>query len=242
MRLEKNISISCHNLALCHKGFCGMCTVGDLFNNKYTECIDAEKGILRSLNERGHVIYLLSCDVCDTKIVRGSYSKTRIYLCQKCMAKVRQQYKYKDGEKKSRADTRFEKAVAELEKHTKRGTFGEYAKAIKAASTKKEKYGSVPEAMVAIELLKLGYKIIPQQVAGRYKVDFAIPEQKYIIEVDGTVYHKEIDNDREAMVQLYFGLDWLIIHVPAEWIRKNIHKLKVVIDKSVKNREIEQRR
>lgn len=225
-------------MALCHKGVYDTYSIGELLGKRY-ECIDEKKEVYCTQNERGRVLYVLPCDICGTKILRGSYSKTRIYLCDKCHAKVRAQYNPKEIAKQERADKRFDKAVETIRKHTKKDRFEEYAKAIKAAGTGKNKYGSVPEAMVAIELLKNGYKIIPQQKAGRYTVDFAIPEQKYVIEVDGGLYHQSRDEDREALVQLFFGLDWLIIHVPAEWIRKNIHKLKTIIDKSVKNREKE---
>lgn len=83
--------------------------------------------------------------------------------------------------------------------------------------------------MVAIELLKLKYKIIPQQKVGKYRVDFAIPKEKIIIEVDGKIFHNGTLNDREAEIQLMIGLDWKIIHIPAELIRENITKLKSAI-------------
>lgn len=85
--------------------------------------------------------------------------------------------------------------------------------------------------MVAIELLRLGYSIIPQQKIKKYKVDFAIPKEKIIIEVDGSLYHKDVyKGEREAIIQLSLGLDWKIIHVPAEKIAENITKLKQVIE------------
>lgn len=91
-------------------------------------------------------------------------------------------------------------------------------------------YGSIPEAMVAIELLRLGYRIIPQQKVKKYKVDFAIPKEKIVIEVDGYVYHKDsYKGDREAIIQLALGLDWKIIHIPAELIAEDITKLKSAI-------------
>ena len=81
-----------------------------------------------------------------------------------------------------------------------------------------------------MELIRLGYQIIPQQKVKNYKVDFAIPKQKIVIEVDGAMYHKDkFNGDREAIIQFSLGLDWKIIHIPAEEISKNITKLKRVI-------------
>ena len=84
--------------------------------------------------------------------------------------------------------------------------------------------------MVAIELIRIGYSIIPQQKIKKYKVDFAIPKEKIVIEVDGSIYHKDVYKGyREAIIQLSLGLDWKIIHVPAEYISKDIQKLEQII-------------
>ena len=108
--------------------------------------------------------------------------------------------------------------------------FQDYTRAISIATKASEKYGSVPEVMVAIELIRIGYSIIPQQKIKKYKVDFAIPKEKIVIEVDGSIYHKDVyKGDREAIIQLSLGLDWKIIHVPAEYISKDIQKLEQII-------------
>ena len=43
------------------------------------------------------------------------------------------------------------------------------------------------------------------------------------------MYHSQANNKREATIQLSLGLDWKIIHIPAELIEKNIKKLKTII-------------
>ena len=94
-----------------------------------------------------------------------------------------------------------------------------------------EKYGSVPEAMVAIELLRLGYRVIAQQKINKYRVDFYLPDDKIVIEVDGELYHsKKKHSDREAIIQLTLGWDAQIIHIPAELISNDIRKLKKCIE------------
>lgn len=130
---------------------------------------------------------------------------------------------------KTPKEKQFDKAVNKIKKQV--FDFSLYEKAIKIAEIRQELYGSIPEAMVAIELLRLGYSIIPQQKIKKYKVDFAIPKEKIIIEVDGSLYHKDVyKGEREAIIQLSLGLDWKIIHVPAEKIAENITKLKQVIE------------
>ena len=135
---------------------------------------------------------------------------------------------------RSRKEQAFDKAVERIRKQVR--NFDSYRKAVRIAETRAERYGSIPEAMVAIELLRLGYNIIPQQKIGRYKVDFAIPDQKLVIEVDGELYHgREGEGKREATIQISLGFAWKIIYVPAEWIEKDIRKLKKVIEASTCN-------
>lgn len=181
--------------------------------------------------------YHIPCERCGRDVKRTQYSKKREYVCEYCRQK---ELKRKRVLKKStlenvktRADRRFDKAVEEIKSQVK--DFDKYKKAIELARMRCEKYASVPEAMVAIELLKIGYKIIPQQQIKKYRVDFLLPNEKYVIEVDGKVYHRDIyGGDREAVIQFSLGLDWKILHIPAEDISKQIYKLQEVINRLAK--------
>ena len=105
-------------------------------------------------------------------------------------------------------------------------------RAIEVAEKACEKFGSIPEAMVGIELIRLGYRVIPQRKIGPYRVDFAIPDEKLIVEVDGSLYHSNKTErlQRDAAIGYIIGFDWEIAHIPAELIQKNIKKLKSCID------------
>ena len=105
-------------------------------------------------------------------------------------------------------------------------------RAIAVAEKACEKYGSIPEAMVGIELIRLGYKVFPQYKVGVYRVDFAIPDKKLIVEVDGELYHnsKTKKLQRDAAIGYIIGFDWVIVHIPAELIKKDIMKLKSCIN------------
>ena len=55
--------------------------------------------------------------------------------------------------------------------------------------------------------------------------------------MDGELYHsKQKEGDREAIIQMALGLDWEIIHVPAELISKDIQKLRRVIETILQHR------
>ena len=83
--------------------------------------------------------------------------------------------------------------------------------------------------MVAIQLLYLGYVITPQQKIGRYRVDFLIESIKTVIEIDGAIFHAKQKTNREAVIQLSLGLDWKILHIPAELIAQDILKLETIL-------------
>ena len=45
------------------------------------------------------------------------------------------------------------------------------------------------------------------------------------------MYHKDsYKGDREAIIQLALGLDWKIIHIPAEYIAKDIQNVEQIIE------------
>lgn len=178
------------------------------------------------------ITYYIPCEICGRTIHRTQYSRKRTYICDYCRGLIKKKEKASISKELEDAETRKEKqfrhAVEKIQNQVK--DFERYKRAIEIAKTRTELYGSIPETMVAIELLKLGYKIIPQQKIKQYKVDFAIPKEKIVIEVDGSVYHKDrYKGDREAIIQLALGLDWRIIHIPAELIAEDITKLKSAI-------------
>lgn len=176
-------------------------------------------------------MFCVPCDVCGALTETVNYGRAKRYVCWKCQDK-RVRHK-KEVEKawfeviEEKGEARFNKAIDRIEKQVK--NIGKYERAIRIARQAQHKYGSVPEAMVAIELIRLGYSIIPQQKVGRYRVDFYIPKYKIVIEVDGAIYHQKPTNNREATIQLSFGLDAKIIHIPAELISKDIRKLKKIM-------------
>lgn len=180
-------------------------------------------------------VYKIPCARCGTITERRVYNSDKIYLCDYCKKhKARQKKAYEEQECNvlTRRERQFEKAIAELYSQTKDKQ--KYDKAIAIARKRTELYGSIPEVMVAIELIRLGYSIIPQQAVGKYHVDFCIPKEKMVIEVDGELYHqKPFAGDREAFIQMALGLSWLIIHVPAERIRNNIDALDKLITASM---------
>lgn len=184
------------------------------------------------------------CEKCGCLITRKIYKREQ-HICSKCKKELQQNAVKTDNAlgkeiyelnpyvpiNTTKAD-RFERAVKEIVKTTHKPE--KYQRAIKIAKKGAEKYGSIPEAMVAIELIRLGYSIIPQQKICGYKVDFAIPKEKIIVEVDGELFHPNGKNaHRELMLRYRLGPEWEIVHVPAEQIRKNITLMSRIMKNAV---------
>lgn len=181
--------------------------------------------------------YKMHCAKCGDEFLIGVYDPEKIYFCEYHKRDLKKKKAIIEKEKleeifgvETKEEKRFQNAIDEIKGQVK--NFNSYEKAIGLAKQRLDKYASIPEAMVAIELLYLGYRIIPQQKITRYNVDFALPDEKLIIEVDGQVYHKSTARHdvREAAIQLAMGIDWKILHVPAELIRNDIKKMKKIIE------------
>lgn len=187
---------------------------------------DAIDDGIRVIQGKFRSSYGIPCEICGREIKRTQYSRKRKYICDYCKGLIKEKEKSAIPDGRTKHEKRFEDAINEIKEQV--NNFDSYEKAIKIARTRAERYGSIPEAMAAIELLHLKYKIIPQQRVGKYRVDFAIPAQKLIIEIDGGIYHQQ-ETGRDADLQLTLGFSWRILHIPAEYIRKNINKLGLMI-------------
>lgn len=187
----------------------------------------------------GVVHYLIPCKLCGRIVDRLVYRRNVNYLCDDCKATAQKQIKKKEKVMNEKVlelngiatpkQRQFDKAVDEIHKQN-RVHFDKYENAIRRAETRCEDYGSIPEAMVAIELLYLGYKIIPQAKVGKMRVDFALPDEKAIIEVDGSIYHSKEDNAyRDHAIKYHLGEEWEVLHIPAEQIRKQLSKMRKVM-------------
>jgi len=184
-----------------------------------------EDGITVTRNSRGRKIYSIPCEICRKKIESVQYSRNHTYICGYCKNVIKEKEKALMPDVETKYDRRFSSAIENIEKQVK--DVKKYDKAIKAAETRMYRYDSIPEAMVAIELLKNKIKIIPQQKIGRYKADFALPEPKVILEVDGELYHTSLEKEgmRDMAIIGMMGKDWKVVHIPSQYVLKDITKV-----------------
>lgn len=175
--------------------------------------------------ERG-VARICVCKKCSDEYIYRKYkSNSSASYCPNCAKAIAEKKKQEDP--RDKYEKRFDEAVDVLRDTVR--DINIYKQSIETAKKRMYFYGSIPEVLTAIMLLKLGYSIIPQQQVGKYIVDFLLPKQKMVIEVDGELYHRR-KTHREAEIQIMLGMDWKIIHIPSELIRCDATKLKEYID------------
>ena len=176
-------------------------------------------------------VYEFPCDVCGRKTRSHNFDSTHEHKCRVCKKSIEDKYNRKRYEVKRKHEAvlaeeleidvvrfrRFEKAVTR---------FGlEYYYAIKQAETAMAKFDSVPEVIACIELLYIGVRVIPHKSLGRLTVDFCLPDEKIVVEIDGSLYHKNAEKEyrRDLAILNMLGDGWVIKHIPAESVDKN-HK------------------
>lgn len=197
--------------------------------------IDAKRDGIKTTLEGGefrkYTVYHIICDNCGNEYIKRQYKSGVEHLCDRCRymrnRKIKEKERVDVSDFQSKNEIKFEKAIVEMKKQV--AWDSHYDQCAEIARKRVEYYGSVPEMMVAIQLIYLGYSITPQQKIGRYRVDFLIESIKTVIEIDGAVFHAKRIPNREATIQLSLGLDWKILHIPAELISKDILKLETIL-------------
>ncbi len=79
-------------------------------------------------------------------------------------------------------------------------------------------FDSIPEAVACIELLHLGTRVIHHQKVGGYVVDFCLPVEKVVVEIDGSLYHSDEAKEeiRDYAIRHMLGEGWTVRHIPAD--------------------------
>ena len=176
-----------------------------------------------------HAIYEIPCALCGRTAYSRTYSTVRVYKCRMCEKEI---VKKRNARIQS-ARAQFEELLADEigtdAKHVRRfdkgaAKFGRtYAKSIETARKAIEDYDSVPEVVACIELLHIGTRVIVHQPVGDYTVDFCLPVEKLVVEIDGSLYHNDKDKEymRDYAIKYMLGSGWEVRHIPADSVMKN---------------------
>jgi len=162
--------------------------------------------------------------------------------CKKCFEEMRERLRNENEQytllKRKRL---FERAVDTLEHQGL--NFYKYEEAIKTIEEYNEKndgkFDSSYEIIAAIILIKNRYHIKPQYKIGRFQVDFLLPEDKIVLEIDGErhAHKKGHDSVRDEKIRNELGDGWQVLRIPTDLLEQDAAKLPDAIEKVMDYRD-----
>lgn len=186
-------------------------------------------GVTRKTDEFGRAVYLVPCVVCGKLVGMHMFTTQKVVKCSFCKKEIVKRRKAKvDAAREEILSILAEDLGTDYE-HLRRfekatTKFGRaYADNIEDARTAIDKFDSIPEAVACIELLHIGTRVIVHQRVGDYTVDFCLPEEKVVVEIDGSLYHNDEAKEqmRDYAISHMLEGDWEIRHIPADAVMKN---------------------
>lgn len=196
-------------------------------------------GVTRKTDDFGRAVYLVPCVVCGKPVGMHMFTTQKVVKCSFCKKEIEKRRKAKvDAAREEILSILAEDLGTDYE-HLRRfekatTKFGRaYADNIETARNAIDEFDSVPEVVACIELLHIGTRVIVHQKVGDYTVDFCLPEEKVVVEIDGSLYHNDEAKEqmRDYAISHMLEGDWKIRHIPADAVMKN----HVVFGKGMKH-------
>ena len=189
----------------------------------------AALGVSREYDIHMKTVYTVPCSVCGRNTTTRSFSTNHAYKCRMCRKKVVQKRDDKAKIIKQQAEELFAEEFGLDVKHLRRFEKGAakfsdlYVPNIETARKAADKFESIPEVIACISLLHIGARVIAHQKVGCYTVDFCLPDEKTVIEIDGSLYHNNAEKEfiRDLVLKNMLGDGWEVCHVPADAVAKN---------------------
>ena len=186
-------------------------------------------GVSRVKNDYGRTVYYVPCVVCGKPVGTHSFSTEKIIKCSFCKNDIARKRKAKiDAAREELLGILADDLGTDYE-HLKRfeqgaSKFGDaYADNIETARKAIDKFDSVPEVVACIELLHIGVRVIAHQKVGDFTVDFCLPDDRIVVEVDGSIYHADEAKEqmRDYAIMHMLGDGWEVRHIPSDAIMGN---------------------
>lgn len=191
----------------------------------------------------GHIIYLIPCLKCGTEIRSYTYLHGKKYYCKDCkykMTRRRGDIPKEIAETLTSAEKRFYSGILRLKEQKINLDNCQVEISQIRSQMHGRNYCSAEEVMAGIWLLKNKIKFDHQYYIKPYWVDFALPNLKIVLEIDGSFYHqcrREKDKGRDVFIRKQLGNEWEIIRIDAKLIDVNIRKLIPAINKLYEKRK-----
>lgn len=186
-----------------------------------------------------YTYYIVQCDECGTDIKRQAYIRGNKNYCDFCKEKGKTEYKDINTEKKFK---KFDIAIHRIKKQGNIiNLYSDSIDKIKQLIPIKNWFQSTEEIMVALELYKDKIPFNHQVKVMKYYVDFVLPKDKIILEVDGSAFHNKLtigkEKVRDKLILSKFGEEWEIIRIKDVFINQNVRMLSKALKRVSKERK-----
>lgn len=172
----------------------------------------------------------------DGSFVEAQHQERWRCYCRDCKKKTETEYDaLKEEYVRLKKEVMFENAIETLEGQSI--NIYDYREAIDAVHdyirSNPDKFDSSYEVIAAIVLIQNKVQCKPQAAIGRYRVDFMLPDEYVILEIDGERHknNKYRDSERDRAIKEELGESWEIIRIDTELLKTNAKELVRAIRK-----------
>ena len=172
----------------------------------------------------------------DGSFVEAQHQERWRCYCKECKKKTDAEYDaLKEEYVRLKKEVMFENAIETLEGQSI--NIYDYREAIDAVHdyirSNPDKFDSSYEVIAAIILIHNKVQCKPQAAIGRYRVDFMLPDEYVILEIDGERHknNKYRDSERDRAIKEELGEFWEIIRIDTDLLKTNAKELVRAIRK-----------
>ena len=172
----------------------------------------------------------------DGSFVEAQHQERWRCYCKECKKKTDAEYDVlKEEYVRLKKEVMFENAIETLEGQSI--NIYDYKEAIDAVHdyirSNPDKFDSSYEVIAAIILIHNKVQCKPQAAIGRYRVDFMLPDEYVILEIDGERHknNKYRDSERDRAIKEELGEFWEIIRIDTDLLKTNAKELVRAIRK-----------
>jgi len=145
------------------------------------------------------------------------------YVCVNCLEKLKV-IKQLEMIDKAITDLKSSKSTYAIMSASRKGLFNKAEESVKQKIKNGVTFDSKCEAIIALELERENTEYIVHWKIGKNIVDFMLPKEKLIIEVDGSLYHTDESRDfiKDRSVMREVGESWEIIRIKEDIIPRYV--------------------
>lgn len=190
---------------------------------------------------------LEKCDMCGEDF-KSTLSVMQRQFCPSCMEKHLNEHERLVKEYAAlKIKIMHETAIRKLEKSHGGFCMRDLYDSIKAVeemeSISPDSFLSADEIITAILLYDQGFFFKINHKILAYKVDFFLPDEKIVLEVDGYAHdlkgHRTKDGKRDVDIRKELGYEWEIVRIPTKYIEKEPMKVcDAMLEIANKQREL----